>query len=213
MTNFIPIFPLQIVLYPGEPLNLHIFEPRYKQLVRDCIAEDKPFGIPAARGSQPLERGTLVKIMEVAKEYPDGQMDIRTEGMQVFEILTIVKEIPEKSYSGAIVNYPQNNLAQTESRIGEIIFGEVARLYALMQVEEKMPRRTEKFNSYEIAHLVGLSYEQEYELLGIYDETQRLEYLRRHLKEIAPVVSQLEILKERVKRNGHFRDLRSAGLL
>ncbi len=213
MTNFIPIFPLQIVLYPGEPLNLHIFEPRYKQLVRDCLAEDKPFGIPAARGHQPLERGTLVRINEVAKEYSDGQLDIRTEGLQIFDILTVVKELPEKEYSGAIVSYPENVLAQSETRIGEIIFDEVERLYSLMQVEEKMPRRSEKFNSYEIAHLVGLSYEQEYELLGIFDETQRLEYLRRHLKEIAPVVSQLEVLKERVKRNGHFRELRWDGLL
>lgn len=213
MTNFIPIFPLQVVVYPGEPLNLHIFEPRYRQMVRDCIAENKPFGIPAARGSQPLERGTLVNIKEVAKEYLDGQMDIRTEGDRVFEILTVVKEVPEKLYSGAIVSYPLNNLQQAESRIGEIIFGEVARLYALMQVEEKLPRHGEKFNSYDIAHLVGLSYEQEYELLGIHDETQRLEYLRRHLKEIAPVVSQLEILKERVKRNGHFRDLHWDGLI
>lgn len=211
MTNFIPIFPLQIVLYPGEPLNLHIFEPRYKQLLRDCLDEDKPFGIPAARGNQPLERGTLVKISEVVKEYSDGQMDIRTEGVRIFDILTIVREIPEKLYSGAIVNYPKNVLEQSESRIGEIIFGEVERLYSLMQVEEKMPRRTEKFSSYDIAHLVGLSYEQEYELLGIFDETQRLEFLRRHLKEIAPVVSQLEVLKERVKRNGHFRDLRWEG--
>ncbi len=213
MPNFIPIFPLQVVVFPGEPLNLHVFEPRYKQLVRDCLAENKPFGIPAARGTQPLERGTLMTIKEIAKEYPDGRLDIRTEGESVFEILTVVKEIPEKLYSGAIVTYPENNLQQTESRIGGLIFSEVARLYALMQVEEKLPPGGETFNAYQIGHLVGLSYEQEYELLSIFDETQRLEYLRRHLKEIAPVVSQLEILKERVKRNGHFRDLRWDGLL
>ncbi len=211
MTNFVPIFPLQIVLYPGEPLNLHIFEPRYKQLVRDCLAEKKLFGIPAARGEHPLERGTLLEIKEVVKEYPDGQMDIRTEGVSVFEVLTIVKEIPEKLYSGAIVSHPTNNLEHSAGRVGESIFKEVERLYSLMQVEEKMPRRNEKLMSYEIAHLVGLSYEQEYELLGIYDETQRLEYLRRHLKEIAPLVHQLETMKARVKRNGHFRDLKWDG--
>jgi hypothetical protein len=47
MTNFIPIFPLNVVLYPGETLNLHIFEPRYKELVKECFGNTKPFGIPA----------------------------------------------------------------------------------------------------------------------------------------------------------------------
>ncbi|RYD51845.1 MAG: peptidase S16 [Sphingobacteriales bacterium] len=212
MTNFISIFPLQIVLYPGEALNLHIFEPRYKQLIQECIAEEKPFGIPVARGTQPLEKGTLVRVTEVVKTYPDGQMDIRTKGEKVFEILTVVKEIPDKLYCGAVVSYPENVLEHAESRVGELIFKEVERLYALMQVEEKLPRKSDKLTSYDIGHLVGLSYEQEYELLGIYDETQRLEFLRRHLKEIAPVVSNLELLKERVKRNGHFRDLKWDGL-
>ncbi len=46
MTNFIPIFPLGIVVYPQEQLNLHVFEPRYKQLVKECLTEQKPFGIP-----------------------------------------------------------------------------------------------------------------------------------------------------------------------
>lgn len=55
MTNFIPIFPLGVVVYPDEQLNLHIFEPRYKQLIRDCIAENKPFGIPAVIEKKMME--------------------------------------------------------------------------------------------------------------------------------------------------------------
>ena len=56
MTNFIPIFPLSIVVYPGEDLNLHIFEPRYKQLIAECIATKKPFGIPAVIGNNMNEQ-------------------------------------------------------------------------------------------------------------------------------------------------------------
>ncbi len=207
MTNFIPIFPLNLVLYPGEALNLHIFEPRYKQLIRECVADKKPFGIPAVVDGAPLELGTLVEVKEVVKEYENGELDIRTEGTQVFRVLTVVKDIPEKLYSGAIVSYPPNVFERADSRIATIIYQEVQRLYSLLNVEDKLPKGRTEPTSYEIAHFVGLSMRQEYDLLGLFSETERLEYLRRHLKEIAPVVQELEAMKQRVKRNGHFRNL------
>jgi hypothetical protein len=61
--------------------------------------------------------------------------------------------------------------------------------------------------SYEIAHLVGLSVQQEYEVLSLFTELHRLEYIRRHLANIVPVIQELEHMKERIQRNGHFRDL------
>jgi Lon protease-like protein len=69
MTNFIPIFPLSIVVYPGEHLNLHIFEPRYKQLINECYSEERPFGIPTVIKNEVAEFGTLVKIERVVKVY------------------------------------------------------------------------------------------------------------------------------------------------
>src|SRR5687767_1455194 len=108
MTNFIPIFPLGIVLYPGETLNLHIFEPRYKQLIADCIDGKKPFGIPAVVNKHMMDFGTLTEITSVEHVDEKGEMDIRTEGKAVIRILEIIKEVPDKLYSGAIVNYPHN---------------------------------------------------------------------------------------------------------
>ena len=101
MTNFIPIFPLGIVVFPGEELNLHIFEPRYIQLIRECLKAKKPFGIPAVIEKKLGELGTLVKVVDVSKEYEGGEMDIRTQGTKVFRILELVKDIPDKLYSGA----------------------------------------------------------------------------------------------------------------
>ena len=77
MINFIPIFPLSIVVYPGEELNLHIFEERYKQLIKECFAEKKPFGIPVIINEQVNELGTLLEITAIAKEYTDGKLDIK----------------------------------------------------------------------------------------------------------------------------------------
>lgn len=84
MTNFIPIFPLSIVVYPGEDLNLHIFEPRYKQLVSECIESKKPFGIPAVINNKMNELGTLVEIIDVSKTYENGELDIKTRGKKFF---------------------------------------------------------------------------------------------------------------------------------
>ena len=81
MINFIPIFPLGIVVFPEEVLNLHIFEPRYKQLVNDCYAEAKSFGIPTVLENGVNELGTLVEIVEIVEVYEDGKMDIRTKGI------------------------------------------------------------------------------------------------------------------------------------
>ena len=77
MTNFIPIFPLALVVYPGEKLNLHIFEPRYRQLISDCVENKKPFGIPAVLKNNLAEMGTLVQVTEISKMYEDGKMDIK----------------------------------------------------------------------------------------------------------------------------------------
>ena len=76
VTNFIPIFPLGIVVYPGENLNLHIFEPRYKQLIKECSDQKKPFGIPTVIESKVQDFGSLVEIVEITKVHDNGEMDI-----------------------------------------------------------------------------------------------------------------------------------------
>ncbi len=207
MTNFIPVFPLNIVVYPGERLNLHIFEPRYVQMIRERIADKKPFGIPSVINNVANELGTVMEITEVVKEYDNGEMDIRTRGIKVFRILEHITNIPDKLYSGAIVNYPENTTFTDGSGISKLITDEVKRLYALFNAEEKFPKLTEESVSYDIAHFVGFTREQEYELLGLFTEVHRLEYIRRHLNALLPVIKELELMKARIQMNGHFRNL------
>lgn len=207
MTNFVPIFPLGIVAYPGESLNLHIFEPRYKQLVNECYAEAKPFGIPTVLGSGLSELGTVVEIVEIAKVYEDGKMDIRTRGLQVFRILEIIKIIPDKLYSGAIVTYPQNKETGHAELLQKVVAG-IRNLHRLLNVTKDFKKEDASLTSYDVAHHAGLSLEEEYELLGLLHEWQRLEYLKRHLKKVLPVVAGLEGLKEKIMLNGHFKELK-----
>lgn len=206
MTNFIPIFPLSVVVYPGEDLNLHIFEPRYKQLVADCIAAKKPFGIPAVIGNNINELGTLVEITELSKMYDNGEMDIKTRGQKIFRILEVIKEIPDKLYSGAIVNYPANVESGNRVLMQKVIKA-IRELHKLLKVTNTFKKPDTELWSYDVAHHAGLSVDEEYEMMGLFNELQRQEYLKRHLAKVLPVVSEMETLKEKIKLNGHFKNL------
>jgi len=209
MTNFIPVFPLGIVIYPGELVNLHIFEPRYKQLVNECHKEGKPFGIPTVIDNRLNEMGTLVKITEVVKVYDNGEMDIRTQGMRVFRVLELIKSVPDKLFSGAIVNYPDNIEGPGKKDLMIKVVSAVRELHRLLNISKDFHKPDEELGAYDLAHHAGLSLEQEYELLGLLQEVQRQEYLKRHLGKVLPVIAEMETLKERVKLNGHFKNLSS----
>ena len=209
MTNFIPVFPLGIVVYPGEMVNLHIFEPRYKQLVNECHTEGKPFGIPTVIDNKLNEMGTLVKITELVKVYDNGEMDIRTQGMRVFRVLELIKTVPDKLFSGAIVNYPDNIEGPGKRDLMHKVINAVRELHRLLNITKDFHKPDEELGTYDIAHHAGLTLEQEYELLGLLQEVQRQEYLKRHLGKVLPVIAEMETLKEKVKLNGHFKNLSS----
>ncbi len=207
MTNFIPIFPLGIVVYPGEQLNLHIFEPRYRQLVNESFESKKPLGIPTVVDEKIAEMGTLVQVNEISEVYADGKMDIKTEGLEVFRILEVIHTLPDKLYSGAIVSYPQNDEKGNRTLMRGIVTA-IKELHKLLKIEKKFTKSDDELWSYDVAHHAGMSLQEEYELLELLHESQRQEYLKRHLTKVIPVLAEMEQLKEKVKLNGHFKHLK-----
>lgn len=208
MTNFIPIFPLGIVVFPDEDLNLHIFEPRYKQLITECSSSGRVFGIPTILDDRVQDYGLLMQVTEISKVHENGEMDIKTKGLKVFRILEIIKEVPDKLYSGAIVNYP-DNYEESKPEIMLKMINSIRELHKLLRVSKDFKKNDEELRSYDIAHHVGFSLHEEYELLGLMDERQRLEYLKRHLTKVLPMVAEMEQLKVKIKLNGHFKNLSS----
>ena len=206
MTNFIPIFPLGIVVYPGEELNLHIFEPRYKELIIDCRDNKKLFGIPSVINNKISEMGTLMELVEITEVYDSGEMDIKTKGLQVFRILEVIKTLPDKLYSGAIVNYPDNEEKGNRTLMKNVIKA-IRELHNILKVTKDFKKPDEELWSYDIAHHAGMSLEEEYELLQLLHELQREEYLKQHIIKVLPVVSEMEVLKSRIQLNGHFKNL------
>jgi Lon protease-like protein len=211
MTNFVPIFPLGIVVYPGENLNLHIFEPRYKQLINECYHSKKAFGIPTVIEEQMQDYGSLVGITEITKVHENGEMDVKTKGSKVFRILEVIKEVPDKLYSGAIVNYPEN-YEHGNPEIMRRVLNSIRELHKLLKVSKDFKKADTEIKTYDVAHHVGLSLQEEYELLSLMDERQRQEYLKRHLTKVIPMLAEMEQLKEKIKLNGHFKNLGSFDL-
>ncbi len=206
MTNFVPVFPLALVVFPGEKLNLHIFEPRYKQLISYCYENKKPFGIPAVIGDKMGDFGTLVEIVSIAKTYEDGRMDISTRGLQVFRILELIKEIPDKLYSGAIVVYPPN-YNNGSAKMMKKNLDDARRLHREINVVKDFGKPDDELNSFDIAHHIGMTTEEEYQLLQYENELHRQEYIKRHLAKVLPVLTEMQALKNKIQLNGHFKEM------
>ena len=202
----IPLFPLNLVVFPGEKLNLHIFEPRYRQLVRDCLEQNLTFGIPPFIDNALGEIGTEVRLVAVEKAYNSGEMDIRTKAVGVFRLRRFFRQAEGKLYAaGNIDPIEQDEVADPVLR--EIITGQVRQLYEALGLRKLLLELAPDYTIFDIAHHIGLSTEQEYRLLATTSEHERQEMAREHLETILPVVLETERLKERVKLNGHFKKL------
>jgi len=157
-----------------------------------------------------MEYGTLMQVAEVKKLYEDGRMDIATRATEVFRVLELVKDLPDKSYSGAIVTYPQNEIVVYLPALQPVLI-KIQELLLMLQSPKAFPKPDNELCSYDVASMTGLSMEEAYDLLQLLREDQRVEYLRRHLQKVLPVVKEMELLKSKIKLNGHFRELKSLG--
>jgi Lon protease-like protein len=175
-------------------------------LVSECFETKKTFGIPSVVNNRLQEMGTLVQVSEIVQTYENGEMDIKTEGLRIFRILEVIKQVPDKLYSGAIVNYPENDDAGNRELMQKVVNG-VKQLHRMLNITKDFKKPEEKLHSYDVGHHAGLSLEEEYELLGLMKELQRQEYIKRHLQKVLPMLLEMEQLKEKVKLNGHFRNL------
>lgn len=100
MSFELPLFPLRVVLFPGRPLPLHVFEPRYRRLLRDCLEADHRFGVVAIRSgcevgdeADVFGVGTVTEIEHV-RHHPDGRADLQTRGAERFRILELLRDRP-----------------------------------------------------------------------------------------------------------------------
>ncbi len=207
MSTMLPLFPLQLVVFPEERLNLHIFEPRYKQLIHECETEGITFGIPAFIDGKVMDVGTEVKLLKVERRYPNGELDIRTQGMGIFRINNFFRTAPGKLYAAAEIERLNVKSESGNYSLAEQILELIRELFTLLNVPKELPKHAADFYTYDWAHHVGLTLEQEYELLCIQHETDRQHYLQKHLERILPRVREVEEIRRKAMMNGHFKNI------
>lgn len=201
----LPVFPLPLVLFPGETLNLHIFEDRYREMVHYCLKQKIPFGVTSYINNSISKVGCVSHINKIHKVYDDGRMDTVCSGGDRFLVHGFdTSEI----FLQALITYfhdhdEEEDLRQIRERIRPML-NEVVSLLEQESVTIAVP--DEPIHSFRIVHLVGFELAQKQNLLEIKSERERLKFIQEHLEQVLPKYKALENVKRRIKSNGHFRN-------
>jgi Lon protease-like protein len=202
-TATLPLFPLELVCFPGELLALHIFEDRYQQLIKDCEQEKITFGIPAYINAE-MEYGTEVHLEKVVKRYNSGASDVLCRGIRIFKLEKFYNLLDSKLYAGGEVVF-QDTLEDGVERSVQRFMALLLEFYQLLDLKTP-PHDLQTLDSYTFTHQLGLTLEQEYEFLKIASESDRFQYLISHLNRVIPTVKAVNRTKDLVRLNGHFKN-------
>lgn len=206
MNRFLPLFPLGLVVFPGESLNLHIFEPRYQQLINECESDGITFGIPPLFEKKLANFGTEIRLVEISKRHPDGRLYIKTEGIGLFKIKKFHHTAPDKLYAGADIE-EVSYTTEPDVMMNMKILEYVSELYSIMGINKELPDDPANFSTYVLAHHVGFSVHQELDFLQTTEETDRQRMIIDHLEHMIPIVREAEEMRVKVSMNGHFKDI------
>jgi Lon protease-like protein len=203
---WLPLFPLELVLFPGASLPLHIFEPRYRKLVHDCLEHQGEFGVILVQNDQIAEVGCTTRIVEVVKRYEDGRMDIVTEGRRRFEVLF---QNHEEEVLRGEVSFFDDEWEEDPAELKRLLEAvralytkivTVAQPNAGLSLVEAQPPRL----AFAIAESLTLPLEVCQNLLALRSETNRLRELNTYLQDIYPKIERLQRAQEKSGGNGHL---------
>ena len=188
MSSLLPIFPLELVLLPGVPLPLHIFEPRYKEMIAECLEQKKPFGVVRASGEGVADIGCTAEIVSVIKRYDDGRMDILTRGVERFEVIQVNQE---RSFPQAEISVVQDeDEDEDEGQPAAQMVTQALRLHAeiakLAGVDPFASSNGAGNLSFLLAGSLPLDLDFKQGLLSTRSEAKRLEAVVGYLEAILP---------------------------
>jgi uncharacterized protein len=200
----IPLFPLNVVLLPGAILPLHIFEPRYRQMVRHCVDEKCEFGVLLALPKGIVRVGCTARVTEVVKRYNDGRIDIVSVGRSPFRITQLINSdaYANDELLQGDVDFLDDRERRTDSRTQE----ELRRLYEVCHtlIFEDYPRNLEgeavESLSFLVASTLPLDLLWKQQILELRSEADRQQRLVGYLREWAPHLQKQE--KARVRAGG-----------
>jgi len=198
----LPLFPLDLVLLPGRPLPLHIFEPRYKEMIGECLANHALFGVVRALEQGFADVGCTAEIITVTKEYPDGRMDLVAEGRKRFEILEVNRE---RSFLRAKVSLvPDEPGAASADDRARAIQAHLE-ILSLAGAVQDLSATDHNALSFYLTGSLPLDLDFKQKLLAMRSESQRIQAVGGYLENILPDLRRAVRAREKAGGNGHAR--------
>ena len=196
----LPLFPLEVVLLPGTPLPLHIFEPRYKEMIRECIAAEAPFGVIRAFDEGIAEVGCTAEIITVTKEYPDGRLDLICEGRKCFEVIKVNRDRSFLQAEVLIVPDEPGGSAQEERAKAVQLHLEILSLAGAVQ---DLSAADQNQLSFYLAGSLPLDLDFKQKLLAMRSEAQRIQAVGAYLENVLPQLRRTARARAKAGGNGH----------
>ena len=198
----LPLFPLDVVLLPGTPLPLHIFEPRYKEMISECLANNAPFGVIRALEEGIAEVGCTAEIITVTKEYPDGRMDLISEGRKRFEVLELNQD---RSFLQAeillVTDEPGAAASEDKARAIQVHLD----ILSLAGAVQDLSTADQNALSFYLAGSLPLDLDFKQQLLAMRSEGKRIQAVALYLEGILPNLRRAARAREKAGGNGHAR--------
>jgi Lon protease-like protein len=198
----IPLFPLNVVLFPGANLPLHIFEPRYREMVKACLQQKSEFGMLLSMPNGVARVGCTAEIVEVVKHYPDGRMDILTVGRAPFRVVDLFSDNP-------LLEGQVDYLEDREAPGNPSVQRELVELYEACHtlIYDDYPKNLQGTPADELSFLVAGALPMDLlckqQVLELRSESDRQERLVAYLREWAPHLQKSEAMRQRAGGNGH----------
>lgn len=194
------LFPLEVVLLPGTPLPLHIFEPRYKEMIGECLEHQTQFGVVRAMDQGIAEIGCAAEIVSVTKKYEDGRLDLIAEGRQRFEVLELNQERAFLRAEVLFVPDESGKPSEEEKERAIQLHREILTLAGAVQ--DLSGADTAAF-SFHLAGSLPLDLDFKQKLLGIRSEAERIQTLANYFESILPGLRRAAHAREKAGGNGH----------
>jgi ATP-dependent Lon protease len=208
-TTRIPLFPLGVVLFPTSRVPLHIFEERYKKLIEDSLKKHSTFGINYVEEDKLHSIGCTAQIADVIKRYPDGKLDVITEGVRRYEIVKF-EQGPENELSYATVRWIEDVPEERDKHLADeaiTLFNElcdIAYKGTIDALDASLWKSSDKLPSFAIAQKSGLEADQRQALLSITSENERLGILKNFLSQLLPRVKEIETINDLIRNDGYI---------
>jgi Lon protease-like protein len=196
----LPLFPLDVVLFPGTPLPLHIFEPRYKEMIGECRANSTEFGVVRAVEQGIAEMGCTAEIVSITKEYPDGRLDLVAEGRNRFEVLALNQE---RSFLRAEVLLVPDESGDVAHEVRERAIELHREILDLAGGVQDLSAANREILSFYLAGSLPLDLDFKQKLLGTLSENERMQALAAYLQNIVPNLRRAARARAKAGGNGH----------